>query len=363
MRNAVLALVSLLVLSGCLGVPFDDVRPVPDDPIEADEQTATARHSAGAPSASATAATNGTDGTAVPARPNPWGDDPIVVGVDAPSTDREYARLVEQATTYWEQNAEQYAGFDVDYRVDPDADDPDLVVHFVDDVPTCGDTSDAVGCAPLVTESGQIDRPEQVSVQTGLSAESTTLVLKHEFGHTLGLRHDDGPRAVMRAESVLYTQPRPNATDRDFPWRDPEFTVYVDEANVSDTEATREQVQHALTYYENGADGSDGVPTNLSFRFVDSPDEADVVVQFSETSPCGQDAGSCFRTLGPDPDGDGAIETYSKLRITLVDLDTPAVGWHVGNWLAYGLGMEKVDERPAPFREASYRDRRSEWWE
>jgi hypothetical protein len=358
MRNAALALVCLVVLSGCLGVTVDDVRPAPDNPLDATGETPTVTEGNGPSSSTSTATTNGSAPST-----NPWGDDPVVVGVDAPDTDRNYARLVEAATAYWSTNAERYAGFDVSYRVDPDAESPDIVVSFVDEVPECGNTRDAVGCAPLVTKPSQIDRPAQVYIRSGLSAESTTLVLKHEFGHTLGLRHDDAPRDVMRAESVLHTQPQPNATERDFPWRDAAFSVYVDESNVSDTDATYDQIQHALTYYENGADGSAGVPSNLSFRFVDSAEEADVVVRFSETSPCGEGAGSCFQTLGPDPDGDGAIETYSTLRITLVDLDTPAVGWHVGNWLGYGLGMEQPSERPEPFRQASYDDRRSEWWE
>ena len=90
---------------------------------------------------------------------------------------------------------------------------------------------------------------------------------------------------------------------------------------------------------------------------------ADVVVRSVETSPCGEGAASCGATTGPDPDGDGAIETYSRLRISLVDLDTDAVAWHVGYWLAYGFGAEDDAEKPPPFRDASYEDRRSEWWE
>ncbi|SFK58841.1 hypothetical protein SAMN04487950_0049 [Halogranum rubrum] len=357
-----LALVCLVVVSGCLGASFDDFRPDSDNPAGSTTETVSSTGSTSPGPVSGTSE-NGTALTPVPDTQNPWGDDPIVVGIDAPSDDSRFARIVEEATAYWAANGEQYTGFDVRYRVDADAESPDLVVHFVDEVPKCGDTNDAVGCAPLVTKSRQIDRPAAVYVKDGLSVASTTLVTKHELGHTLGLRHDDAPHEVMRAESVLHTQPRLNATERDFPWRDAVFTVYVDDANTSDPDATREQVDHALDYYESGADGNARVPENISFEYVDSPEDADVVVRFSETSPCGEDAGSCFQTLGPDPDGDGAIETYTKLRITLVGLDTPAIGWHVGNWLAYGLGMEDPNERPEPFRDASYRDRRSAWWE
>lgn len=361
MRNAVLplALICLVVLSGCLGGIFDD-RPQSDTPAGTNRTTTTNLSNSTTTGASPSTETG--TATAVESRSNPWGDDPIVVGIQSPDTERDYTETVERATAYWESNAAQYAGYDVEYRVDPTAASPDIVVNFVDAVPACGDARDAVGCAPFVTDSRQIVRPEQVYVQTGLSTESTVLVLKHEFGHTLGLRHTDEPTDVMQAESVLYTQPTPNATERAFPWADPNFTVYVDYANVSEAERseTRQQIQHALTYYENGADGS--VPSNLTFRFVDSPEAADVTVRFSETSPCGQGTGSCFRTFGPDSDGDGAIEQYTALRITLVDLDTRAVGWHVGNWLAYGLGMEQASEKPEPFRDADYRERRSEWW-
>lgn len=353
MRRVVLtlALVALVVLSGCLGVTFGGSN------SPANAETVSASTQAGTDTTATDEPTVDVSGS------NPWGTDPIVVAIDAPETDRDYVALVREATAYWEQNANQYAGYNVTYRVDPTAESPDIVVSFVDEVPPCGDTRDAVGCAPLVTDATQLDPPEDIAVKTGLSAESTTLVLKHEFGHTLGLRHDDAPADVMEAESVLYTQPQPNATERSFPWRDPEFTVYVDDANVSDPAGTRDQLRHAFDYYASGADGDERVPGNLTFQFVDDPDDADIVVRFSETSPCGAGAGSCFQTLGPDPDGDGAIETYTELRVTLVDLDTPAVGWHVGNWLAYGLGMEAAEERPAPFRDASYEDRRSDWWE
>jgi hypothetical protein len=88
-----------------------------------------------------------------------------------------------------------------------------------------------------------------------------------------------------------------------------------------------------------------------------------VTVRFSDTAACGSGAGSCIATRGTDPDGDGAIERYTHARITLVNLDTDAVGWHVGYWFAAALGAADDDEKPPPFRDASYRDRRSEWWQ
>jgi hypothetical protein len=322
----------------------------------------------------ATAAPSGTDGaettatrtpttaapTAHPAAANPWGSEPIVVAVsDAAGTGRDWVPMVREATAYWEANAERFAGFPVEYEVRPDAAEPDLVVEFVRTVPDCGGAADAAGCAPLVEDSAQIHRPETVSVGTGFSDESTALVVTHELGHTLGLTHEDAPAEVMARESVLHTTPRPNATERTFPWGDRTFAVYVDAANASDPAEARRQVRRALDYYESDAPG---VPENLSFRVVDDPAAAEVTVRFADESPCGTGAASCGATRGWDPDGDGAVETYAGLDVVLVGLDAEAVGWHVGYWLADALGMEADAEKPPPFRDASRAERRGEWW-
>ncbi|WP_101294050.1 zinc metalloprotease [Halegenticoccus soli] len=350
------ALAAALVFAGCVlpvpvGGPSDSVGPTETPSASRGDDAA----GGGSPGAETPTP------TPVEPRPSPWGDEPIVVAVENPGEPgRDFVPLVRDATAYWEENAERFAGYPVSYRVEPDAEDPDVVVRFVDDVRECGDAHEAAGCAPLVTDERQVadSDPLPVYVKTGLSNDSTRLVLKHELGHTLGLTHDDAPREVMRGASVLYTEPRPNATERAFPWRDGTFAVYVDTANASDPEEAREQIGHVLEYYERGADGS--VPDNLTFRTVDSPDEADVVVRFGDESTC--PTGSCAATAGPDVDGDGAIEYYTRLRIVLAGVDTEAVGWHVGNWIAYGLGAEEQRERPEPFRDASYEERRGEWW-
>jgi hypothetical protein len=347
-RALVPALVLAVVLAGCLGPVFgnpgSDNRPssgiAPSDTTRLDSEQ------------------DGGDDGRSSRRRSPWGSDPVVVAVDSRS-DRNVVPLVRRAAAYWETNAEQYAGYTIDYEVVPNATQPDIVIRFDEVITGCERTRRTAGCAPYITHPAQVDRPATVEVKTGLSDESTVLVLAHEFGHTLGLGHDDAPQAVMRTGLPLTTLPQSNATERGFAWTDSEFTVYVDVAAAPDPDAAREQVQRALDYYERGALGT---PNNLTFRAVDDPD-AELVVRYVDRSACTRGVGSCGSSRGPDPDGDGASERYSQFTVTVVGVDTDAVGWHTGYWLASAFGLPDDAEKPPPFRNASYQERRSEWWE
>ncbi|ELZ97437.1 Matrixin [Haloferax mediterranei ATCC 33500] len=267
-----------------------------------------------------------------------------------------------EATTFWEANDARYLGSEIDYEVDADARNPDLVVRFSDDIPECSGQVDAVGCAPYITDERQIDRPMTAHIRTGFSDDSTAEIIEHELGHTLGLAHGDEPAELMDATGMVYTLPRTNATEKAFPWADSHFTVYMNDSGAADPDAAREQVHHAFDYYD---DDAPGMPDNLTFTYVDDPEKADIRlhVSFGETSPCAAGADSFAAASGYDPDGDKALETYDTLGIVLVDLDSDAVGWHVGYWTAHYLGAEDDEDKPEPFRNATYSDRRSEWWE
>jgi hypothetical protein len=294
---------------------------------------------------------------------NPYQQRELVVAVAAPTNgSRAFAPLVREALSYWEASSERYAGYPIEYRLAPDAADPDVRVRFVDAVGECGTEDGAAGCAPVITEPGQFDPPVTVRVRGGFSDESTVGVLKHEFGHTLGLAHGDPPDDVMRPVSTLTTLPRTNATAKALPWDDSTLSVHVDLSAVpaGEREAARRQVDAALGYFADGAGGT--VPENVSFVRTDDRAAADVTVRATDDSPCSTSSGSCGYLRGSDPDGDGARETYTRLEITVTDLDTAAVAWHVGRWLGTGFGVEG-DDYPEPLREStSYAERRSEWW-
>lgn len=313
----------------------------------------------------------GSDGAASPTDDwtgdpdNPYRERELVVATSAPVNEtRAFRPLVREALDYWEANAERYAGYPIEYRLDPDAENPDVRVSFVESIEECGTETHAAGCAPVPEIGGRVARPVDVQVLGGYANASTVAVLKHELGHSLGLQHGDDPQDVMQSESMLATLPQRNATDRALPWERATLSVHVDVSGVpaDEREAARRQIDGALGYFARGAEGT--IPENVSFVRTDNRTAADITIRAVESLDCGTDSGSCGYLKGPDPDGDGARERYSRLEITFANLDTEATGWHVGRWLGAGFGLEDDTEYPPPLRtETTYSERRSDWWE
>lgn len=291
---------------------------------------------------------------------NPWGESTLTVAIEQSANDsRNYRPLVADALSFWENESAEYAGYLIEYNLKPNASNPDLIVAFVDHIEECNNVTDAAGCAPYVTAPASIDRPERVEILAEFTNDSTVLVVRHEIGHTLGLDHDDEPASVMTHRSTLIRLSQPNATEREFAWADPNFSVYLDE-NASNPEVVREQVGYAMDFYEQGANST--VPGNITFVFTDNRTAADVVITFPDELPCAAEGGSCGSRHGLDTDDDGALERFDRLTISVRGVDEAAIGWHVGYWLGFGLGFQDGEEWPKVFQNASFDERRSEWW-
>jgi hypothetical protein len=347
-----LLVILFVVLAGCTGGLFPSA-----------DESPTSTTTAPLADPTPTATDGGTTGrpTAGDAPARIWPDEPIVVAVeDTTGSGRDFVPLARDALDYWRGNATRYLGYPVEFVLEPGATDPDVEIRVVRSIDDCNGPGDAIGCAPYITNRDRIDRPVSVDVVAGLSDESTIHVMKHELGHVFGLDHGDPPRAVMAPGSLVTTLPRRNATDRPVPWENATLTVHLNDPDGSDEDRVRRQVGHALDYYDRGAGGT--VPENASFELVDEPAVADVVISFPAEMPCGVGDGSCGRRVGVDVDGDGALEYYTRLEITLTNVDPAATAWHVAYWLGYAFGFEEPADWPAPLRNASGAERRSEWW-
>jgi len=297
-----------------------------------------------------------TDTTTPTEAPHPFEGEALTVAVNG--SERERA-LAEEALAHWEAHPPRHVGFDVAFRVlEPGATEtPDVEMRFVDTVTDCGESEYPAGCAPQIEPGSTVDGTVSVQIERGYADDSTVLIVKHEVGHILGADHSDDPQSIMSHQRALATPPQTNATDRLVPFNDSELTIAVDNETVpaDERETYREEVAYAIEYVNEGADGT--VPDNVTATLVDAPAEADFVVKAAETAPCRQNPGTCVAYEGTDPDLDGAIETYTRVNITLVQIDAEAVSWSVAYEVIDALGADIPDR----INDASATQRRGVW--
>ncbi|CQH59454.1 peptidase M10 family protein [Halobacterium hubeiense] len=297
-----------------------------------------------------------------PANRDPWPEPgPVVVSVDQTAASRNVTPLVEQAVAYWERDGVT-KNYTADFRVAPNASNPDVVVRFEPNVTSCGVESGTsiLGCAPVFGVHDRTYEQETIEIETGYTDESTLETLKHEFGHLHGRLHGQAPMPLMNATSDATRLPIPDARTVAYPWRTTNVSVAVE---GEPTEFEQEQVDAALGYFESGAEGFFAAETP-SFARTQNASAADIVITVSDDgSACGDGygGGSCGSVRGYSTDADDALEYYTEAEITTANADEDSVAWHVGYWLAYAFGAQD-GEFPEPL-DGQNDDRDGRWWE
>ncbi|WP_330631155.1 matrixin family metalloprotease [Halocatena halophila] len=380
-RLTILSLIVMMVLAGCSG---GVTNPLTDSPSD----TGTAGPHDGGDTVDNTPPTgtvvtegpieNETEQTETPtdtpadstgdkpvSEDNPWGERTLTVAIDDQMDDgRAYESIVENALSYWEENSEKYAGYPIEYEIGSDAEAADLVISFVPNIESCNTKENVQGCAPLYVSEDQIKRPTNVEIQGTYNETSTKLLVIHELGHTLGLRHGDAPKQIMAAKSDFTTIPKTDAHEKDWAWDHTPLTVAVDTSSVAPHKQQKvsKQVDAAINYYNSKA-GSH-IPEQASFRRVDSMEDADIKITVDSSSTCSQ-SGDCAQPFGYDPDHDNRLENYAFTEISVSDANPDAVGWYVARRIGIGaLGYTSIGEFPTPLRSSQPESvRTSRWWE
>ncbi|WP_440767492.1 matrixin family metalloprotease [Natronorubrum sp. DTA7] len=272
---------------------------------------------------------------------NPYGQAELVVALNDTATDQDVEPLVEEALAYWEANSEAYAGYPIEYDLQPDATNPDVKIHWRGSITSCGihGSETFLGCADLVTE--EPTGAATIEIEDGYTNESTLQTVKHEIGHTLGLEHDDEPHDLMAGEYGAL----PDPITADIVWN----------TSGHDRDAVREQIEHGLGYYESWSKAH--MDQNITIgelseleAYEDASEELVIVVSDDEDA-CGEEYISC---TDEDP------ETFD-FEITLANPRDDVTGWLTADLFSYYLYLEG-DDRPAAFDELDADIAASEWW-
>lgn len=337
-----------MLLAGCSGGQTDTTAPTVID------SETPARSSTATPTAEPTPTA-----TPTPRPPqNPWKADVVKIAInDTTDTDRNWTAMVQEGAQYWNNSAGDYTNFEVNFTIIDDPRRADVVVYILPKIEVCGlevSLDTFLGCADSHDEVGEAlytGGPSMVKIADGYQRPVTVETISHEFGHMLGLGHQDGDTVpVMRTNVSAAEVLQPNATERAWPWGDERsIEVFVDENSVPEylRPEYRRQVTDVVEYYDSGADGF--MPANTSVSITDEQSNADINVTFPETRP-GDEPASSPRVFGLDPDQDAALETYTSFNIAVEQgIDSDNSGWHVGYWMAYAFGAESVEDKPDPF--------------
>lgn len=188
---------------------------------------------------------------------NPWGKLPVIVGLErVASGHRGINQKVQDTLTFWEDNAETYVGFPMEYAYEPNNSDADITVKVQEEIAVCGshDTDyRTVGCAPLIESTA----PEtaEIRIVSDLEGETLLRVLKHEFGHTLGLDHGEEPQEIMSDDPELRIPDYQERRDIISAYRDgiDAFSKASEKYNTGSEHYDNEELGEAKNLFEDGS--------------------------------------------------------------------------------------------------------------
>lgn len=291
---------------------------------------------------------------------SPFFDDTVSVALvnrDGDVTSRQRTAL-RDTLAYWNEHAPEYGDWSATFVRVEAAENADITVAMVEDIQRCADAGDALGCAPILKADDVAASSETVQIESGYTLSNTTTLMKHEFGHVLGLEHGEEPMPLMGEYQATYLAENvQNLNTRAYGFESSVLEIYVDYGSFdSASQSTiRDEVISVMEWYEDG--GYDGAPDDLRFTFTDERDAAQIVVQRNASL-----VDEYYYWIQPytyDIDRDPAAEYYSQVVVELPAGDSERFAYSLAKGMGYPIAVAASFEDAPPTGIARYE--REEW--
>ncbi|AHZ24363.1 hypothetical protein E6P09_15625 (plasmid) [Haloferax mediterranei ATCC 33500] len=285
--------------------------------------------------------------TSTPAPPeNPFQTEQIRVGyaVAEDAKNRSYEQAVVSALDFWNNRTE--GSYDANYTFVSDPAQAQILIRFVDNITYCnGYDNLTVGCAPVLTKADTATSPETVTVEDDYAMTSTQEIIIHELGHTRGLDHENRSEIpVMNATIDTLLIPDQDLENRSYGWNTTDFRVYFDTAgSVSSAEESdyRREIREGWQYWSAE---TDHLETQTSFKFVDSKEQANIVVKVDSRE------GVRWEWWALNTDSDYNLEVYENATLYVGERNPDYIDYNTALALGYLLmNPENETQLPEPF--------------
>lgn len=277
---------------------------------------------------------------------NPFSSDTVRVGyrIEDGARNRSFEQPVRDALDFW--NNHSAGSYRVNYTYEPDPSEAQILIRFVDRISYCDGYDDStVGCAPVLDKYDTAQDPTTVRVEDDYAASTTRDIIIHELGHTRGLEHTNSytiPEMNATIDTLLL--PKPNLENRSYGWNTTTFRVYFDTAGTVSSVEEDEYRQEIRDGWEYWTTDTDHLEKDVSFEFVDSRAESNIVVKIEDTN------GVRWRFWALNTDSDESVEVYENSTLYVGERHPKYIDYNTALALGYLLlNADNETDMPEPF--------------